>query len=271
MDASTRRASVTAIPSATSSPTVDDDLIVTELVALSAQDGGDQLYQFRSLAGARQYRRLYQRFRRYVSPGARVLDWGAGSGHFSYFLWRAGYRATGFSFDRLSPGAWLTDPSYRCVHGTEDDPVTLPFPDESFDAVASVGVLEHVRETGGNEPASLAEIARVLCPRGVFVCFHFPNRFSLVESASRRLGRESHRYSYTRRDIEQLTRGAGFRVLEAQRYGLLPRNSCGGLPRPLLRSRPLAVVWDVVDGVLGTVFSPLCQNFLFVASKDARA
>ena len=29
--------------------------------------------------------------------GAQVLDWGAGNGHFSYFLQRGGDRATAFS------------------------------------------------------------------------------------------------------------------------------------------------------------------------------
>jgi hypothetical protein len=42
--------------------------------------------------------------------------------------------------------------------------VMLPFPDTCFDAVASVGVLEHVRETGGNELASLARSLACFAP-----------------------------------------------------------------------------------------------------------
>ncbi len=37
-----------------------------------------------------QYRPLYRAMRKYVKPGAHVLDWGSGNGHFSYFLLRAG-------------------------------------------------------------------------------------------------------------------------------------------------------------------------------------
>src|SRR5690242_7037889 len=39
-----------------------------------------------SLVCARQYHKAYQLALDYVKPGDRVLDWGAGNGHFAYFL-----------------------------------------------------------------------------------------------------------------------------------------------------------------------------------------
>src|SRR5439155_25510036 len=72
-----------------------DQAILEELVALASRPER-QLLQFRSLVGAHQYLGLYRLVRRYVPAGGSVLDWGTGNGHFSYFLVRAGYRATGF-------------------------------------------------------------------------------------------------------------------------------------------------------------------------------
>ncbi|MBQ4132690.1 MAG: methyltransferase domain-containing protein [Desulfovibrionaceae bacterium] len=45
----------------------------------------------------------------------------------------------------------------------------------------SIGVFEHVHETGGDQLASLKEISRVLKPEGFFLCFHLPNKYSWVE------------------------------------------------------------------------------------------
>ncbi len=134
---------------------------------LSALESSGDQWQFQSRVGSHQYLRLYELTRRYVTPGSSVLDWGAASGHFSYFLQSSGYRATGFSlYEEHVPKALLGD-GYRLVLGDPSDPVTLPFADDSFDAVASIGVLEHVRETGGDEEASLREIGRVLRRGGV--------------------------------------------------------------------------------------------------------
>ena len=227
--------------------------------------------QFSSLPGARQYRRAHRLVRRYVPAGATVLDWGTGNGHFSYFLRDAGYRPTGFAIEGHSQAAWLDEPDEVFVAGDTSEPVRLPFPDASFDAVASIGVLEHVRETGGSEAASLGEIARVLRPGGVFVCFHFPNRWSWIDFvASRVPGKHHHLFRFGRADVRRLVAGAGLDLVELQRYALLPRNGLGRLPAPLAGSHRLADAWDVLDAALGMLLSPLCQNWAFVAMRQVK-
>jgi SAM-dependent methyltransferase len=242
-----------------------DEQIFRELRDLSRTDPA--LAQFPSLVGGHQYSRLYELFRRYVREGAEVLDWGVGNGHFSYFLIRAGYRASGYSLETPTAPAWLDDPSYQFEPGTVADPVGIPFPDESFDAVASIGVLEHVRETGGNEEASLREIRRVLRPGGVLVCFHFPNRYSLVDLLARVLGAFHHRYRYTRLDIARLLDLAALELCEVRRYAILPRNQLRRLPPAARGSEALAKVYDDADGLLGRVLAPLCTNYYFVARR----
>ncbi|HUK62695.1 MAG TPA: class I SAM-dependent methyltransferase [Dongiaceae bacterium] len=246
-----------------------DDTIMRELVerALARDIGWPQ---FRSLAGARQYRHLYRMTRRYVPLGAEVLDWGSGNGHFSYFLMRAGYRPTGFAIEGASQAEWLDEPYVRFVGGSVAEPKRLPFPDRSFDAVSSVGVLEHVRETGGSEAASLTEIVRVLRPGGTFLCCHFPNQTSLIDRLARAVpGKHYHEFRYTRGDIERLARDAGLTLVEAARYGALPRNALSRLPGPLRTASWPADAWDALDAALGALAGPLCQNWRFVARKPA--
>jgi SAM-dependent methyltransferase len=246
----------------------DDKAILHEAVELAARQPELGWLQFRSFVGAHQYLRLYRLFRGYVPLGADVLDWGAGNGHFSYFLQRAGYRASGYSFSECTYRDTLPDPSYRFLEGSPNDPVSLPFQSSQFDAVTSVGVLEHVRETGGDEVASLREIVRVLRPGGLFIAFHLPNRHSMIEVVARRFPhKHHHEYRYTRADIVALTAGAGMRLLEVKRYGILPRNVGHRLPSALRRSQALATGWDLVDLALAVPFSPIGQNYLVVARK----
>ena len=246
----------------------EDRTILAELVSYARRSGPEML-QFGSLASAYQYRLLYRLWRRYVSPGARVLDWGAGNGHFSYFLARAGFKATGFAFTPVPLEARLpADARYRFVLGSENEPVRLPFPDASFAAVASVGVLEHVIETGGSEPASLAEITRVLEPGGILVCWHFPNRWSWIDFAARRIpGKHHHVRLYTRGDVCRMVASSGLELAETRRYGLLPRNNAHRLLGAARDTAWAARIWDAADAALAWPLGGIAQNHYFVARK----
>ena len=248
-----------------------DAAIVAE-IAEHARRGEPELLQFGSLLAAHQYLPLYRLWRQWVAAGAEVLDWGAGNGHFSYFLVRGGWRATGYSFLPFMYERWLPKAPYRFVAGSEVDPVRLPFEGASFDAVASIGVLEHVRETGGEEAGSLAEIARVLRPGGVFVCWHFPNQWSWIDRLARGVpGKHRHHWRYTRGDIRRLVAGAGLELLETRRYAVLPRNTLHRLFGPASDTPAFAAGWDALDRALAVPFGAIAQNHCFVARRPAGA
>lgn len=245
--------------------------VAAELVSYCESRADYGLLQFGSLIGAHQYFRLYRVLLRHTPRGSKVLDWGCGNGHFSYALVRLGYKAVGFSgYD--SPSHHLREvlspTGYEFYEMAADEPRALPFPDESFEVVASVGVLEHVRETSGSEVGSLREICRVLKPGGRLICYHFPTRFSLIQFLAMLVpGKHHHRFRHTRRVIEDLCRQAGLKVVEIQRYAFLPRNTCRLLPRFLRNSKAAARAWDALDGALSVPFRGLCQYYCFVATK----
>ncbi len=245
-----------------------DEAVLDELVALAREDASRGLLQFGGRVGAEQYRLLYRAVRRHVPPGAEVLDWGAGNGHFTYYLSRAGYRATAFSISGAPFESWLPPAGWRSVEGKPEEPTRLPFETASFDAVSSVGVLEHVHEAGGRAEDSLAELTRVLRPGGVFVCCHLPNQWSWIELvARRRAGVHTHDVRYRPREVEALVAGAGLECLELRRYAFLPRNLWSRAPRGVADARATSLLWNGADAVLGKLFPFLCQNYLLVARK----
>ncbi|HEX6099680.1 MAG TPA: class I SAM-dependent methyltransferase [Thermoanaerobaculia bacterium] len=237
------------------------------------------LEQFQSLPSANQYRRLYELTSAHVpsGPGVTVLDWGCGRGHFTYYLLRRGYRVTAYSLED-PPELFARLPAAereRLTFVRGEDPAGLPFADGSFDAVFSVGVLEHVRELGGTEIESLQEIRRVLRPGGVLVVYHLPNRFSPIEAVARmrhrrhdpREGFKFHQYRFTAAEISRLSKAAGLQLRAMGRYGFLPRNSLSRLPASARSSRRVASWINVADFALERVFSPFTQNYFFVAAR----
>ncbi len=244
--------------------------IIWELIKIQEQDHHCNLRQFRSLVSAHQYTLLYQTLRKYIPTGKTVLDWGCGNGHFSYFLLKSGYQTVGFSFDDFYFRRYFDSQNYEFELGNYAHPQLISATTGKFDAVVSVGVLEHVRETSGSEIDSLQEISRILKPGGYFICYHFPNQFSLIEAiASQIPGKHHHRYRYTQAQIKTLCQQTQFALLEIQRYGLLPRNFWELGPKFGRNSRLIAALWNYSDNLLKYPFSLLCQNYMFVAQKVA--
>lgn len=101
---------------------------------------------------------------RYVPKGGMILDSGCGLAQYVRSLKDKGWSAVGLEHDEstvhLARSVW---PDLEIVQG---DAEHSPFPDESFDAVISLGVVEHFVAGPG---AALAEMRRVLKPGGIAV------------------------------------------------------------------------------------------------------
>ena len=106
-----------------------------------------------------------------------VLDVGCGTGVFLEEMIKKGYAAAGID---LSLAMILdADRKLSVYKGILSDVVCadvdrLPFPDNYFDAVTCVGVLEYLK----NEVRTLIELKRVLKPHGI-VIFTLPNKYKL--------------------------------------------------------------------------------------------
>jgi SAM-dependent methyltransferase len=228
--------------------------------------------QWGSLVTCAQYRQLYRKTADYVPEGSLCLDWGCGSGHFSYFLVHSGYSTRAFSFDP-PPSYIVSEPRFQHSRGNMSDPFSLPYPSENFDAVFSIGVLEHVHEFGGDQARSVRELERVLKPGGHFVVFHLPNRYSWIESLVRVLNRwtgsqrHAHSKLYTRLMFEELLEGTSFEILDSGRYNIIPRNSFNRIPGALANRRWVCRMVDAFDDALAWMCPWLCQNWYFILRK----
>jgi SAM-dependent methyltransferase len=102
--------------------------------------------------------------RAHVPPGGKVLEAGAGSGRWIKALHDLGYDATGIELSRGDVdrfrAAWPTIPF------DNGDIENMPYADAGFDAILSLGVIEHLMR--GPERA-MAEMRRVIKPGGVLL------------------------------------------------------------------------------------------------------
>jgi len=202
---------------------------VTQLNLAATESGArPHVLQFRNLLCHDQYAPCYGTIARYGQGIREVLDWGCGNGHLSFFLLTRGWLVTGYSYEP-EPEAVIAHDNFTFVPGIDGDPVRLPFEDRRFDAVFSMGVLEHVSEFGGTVTASLTELRRVLRPGGLFFCFHLPNAETWIEPMVARFSKnaELHELKFRRDEIETLWSAHHFEILEMGRYNFLPRNMLG--------------------------------------------
>jgi SAM-dependent methyltransferase len=101
-------------------------------------------------------------FLSYIPEGGRIIDGGCGFGKWVIYLKRLGYDIVGIDNNELAISKLKDyDSSLRVEFG---DILDIHYPDSSFDAYISMGVVEHFE--GGPLPA-LKEAHRVLKPGGL--------------------------------------------------------------------------------------------------------
>jgi ubiquinone/menaquinone biosynthesis C-methylase UbiE len=226
----------------------------------------DHVFQYENFLTMLQYRKPHEVTLRCLTQGMKVLDWGCGNGHFSYFLTRQNMDTTGFSFD-AAPIILKQEPLFHFVQGDTHEPSKLPFADSTFDIVFSIGVLELVFEVGGSEERSLQEIHRVLKPGGHFLCFHFPNKYQWVEPFGKIFGLTEHFHlrKYTQKNIQQLAKRSDFQIEEIGRYNIFPRNQLRFLPVGFKQNILVIHLFEFMEGLFSRLLPWICTNYYFVA------
>jgi len=147
----------------------------------------------------------------------------------------------------------------RALHAPLSDVRHLPFRDGCFDAIYSMGTVEHFDET----ELALAEIFRVLRPGGRAV-IGVPNRWDpflrpLMVAVMYRLGLYGYGFekSYTRKEFRQMLETAGFEVVAEDGILFIPGwlrildLACNTWWPPLSR----------VTGALAAFFGRLARRF----------
>lgn len=143
-----------------------------------------------------------------ASPGRTVLDAGAGQGTLSIKLAKLGFEVTSADASKAAVKV-LRDRAPGRV--AEADVTSLPFEDESFDAAVLGEVLEHVED----DRQALAEVARVLRPRGV-LALSVPADPKLYGPSDRWAG---HVRRYTRPALLEACSAAGLTVHRCVGWG----------------------------------------------------
>ena len=100
----------------------------------------------------------------------RILDVGCGPGDLVSYFTKLGYRAVGVDYSPAGIALAKKHPGKFLVM----DATHLKFPDNSFDAVFSIEVAEHVNQPELTQ--SLKETKRVLAPGGILWLHTEPNR-----------------------------------------------------------------------------------------------
>lgn len=193
----------------------------------------------------------------------RVLDWGAGKGHITYLLKKAGFVVascdirSGLDDSSFAQATPILDENGLAVTPL-DHPWILPFANAQFDLVLSIGVLEHV----AHEAGSLAELRRVLKPDGLFFFSFLPYWLSWTQRLAHLRGDHYHDRLYSASRLRTLLTEAGFSIESLWHGQLLPKNGASysdraeRIDRWLTEWTPLRYLATNLEGVCSLSADP---------------
>jgi 2-polyprenyl-6-hydroxyphenyl methylase/3-demethylubiquinone-9 3-methyltransferase len=199
----------------------------------------------------------------YLGESAEILDVGCGGGFLSNDLAIAGHRVTGIDLSAESLKVAARFDRTKSVQYEVADAYTLPYPDQSFDAVTAMDFLEHVENPG----AVIDEMSRVLRPGGLFF-FHTFNRnflswlvvIKLVEWLVANTPKDMHvlRLFIKPEELERYCASNGLRVIKMT-----------GL-RPVISSIPLLSFFKgiVPEKLRFTLTKSLGLSYMGMAKKE---
>ncbi|MDR3075514.1 MAG: class I SAM-dependent methyltransferase [Candidatus Methanoplasma sp.] len=148
-----------------------------------------------------------------IEPGSKVLDIGCGNGKTVAALIKMGMDVTGLDFSDSAISYCMDafgDKARFSVAGCEH----MPFPDDSFDAVTAVHVLEHLDDVQLRD--TVAEISRVLLPRGIV----FVRSFAVgdMRSGGGNMNTRGNGIEYRYHTVEDMKRAfKGFELVRSER------------------------------------------------------
>ena len=166
------------------------------------------------------YQKAIEYLSRTLPRNAKVLDVGCGWGHTTAGLanMRPDLTIIGLEIEKVQLWKIFGDYGYDFIF-VVGNALVIPFKQNSFDAVISFGVMEHLR---GEDKKFLAECHRVLKKGGSNILFNLPNKYGLNEFFARRLGASGHDRKYTRQQIVKLFINNGFKNLYINRHYVIP-------------------------------------------------
>ena len=166
-------------------------------------------------------RTLIAYFNKHLKPQSRILEAGCGFGGWCEWLARRGHDPIGLEYHKdIVAMSREFNPNSTVELG---DVTAVPYPDKSFDAYISLGVIEHF-EDGPHE--ALTEAYRVLKPGGVaFITAPYLSPIRRIFSHPIRnvyfalnavRGRSSYfwEYRFTANELTAFLSDAGFEVVE---------------------------------------------------------
>jgi len=173
-------------------------------------------------------------FRRHLPPKGMILEAGAGRGRWVFHLRRLGFDVHGIELAASDASfAKRFDPQVPIIVGNV---LYTPYGDGEFDAVISLGVLEHFEEGPGQ---ALEEVRRILVPGGLLLVtvptrnlfrILLIDRMKNLQTLARRFLRVPlafEEYRYSRRQFSRCLTEAGFMILETMPDDFRPPKNMG--------------------------------------------